>query len=186
MPPHPHPPCALLDPSCSTIFISPSAVITFILRSSLLFSSLTPWTCVLPSQPSSLPPLPIFSIFSSNPPPTLTVAHLHLPAELRRVSISLIRGVRMQFHLSSPLHSSAAHSITFRCPHADEAVLVGWEEGMALMTSRCLQNQTSLIYPSDQEHPVLILSPLSPFPLPIFCVSLWLKGGLFPTDRILH
>lgn len=45
--------------------------------------------------------------------------------------ITLIEGVRMQFHLSFLLHGSAGRSITPTCSDADETLLVGDRVGGA-------------------------------------------------------
>lgn len=97
------------SPFCSSLSTHPSFI-------SIILTSLTPFLSPhCPYFPSSL-------ILALSPSTGRTPAG--------RVLISLIGGVRMQFHLSSPLHSSAGHSITFRCSDADEAVLVaGDEEG---------------------------------------------------------
>lgn len=71
----------------------------------------------LPHYPPHPPSSP-YPHFPSPPPPCCR------QNSYRPLLISLIGGVRMQFHLSSPLHSSVGHSITFRCSDADVAVLV--------------------------------------------------------------
>lgn len=105
--------CALLSPPCCTIITSPSAVnelFPLFHHPCTVLSSLLYFPSLLPQ--SSLP-----SFLITSPPP---FQRGRTPAA--RVLISLIGGVRMQFHLSSLLHSSTGHSITFRCSDADVAV----------------------------------------------------------------
>lgn len=134
--------CALLSPPCCTIITSPSAVnelFPLFHHPCTVLSSLLSFPSLLPQ--SSLP-----SFLITSPPP---FQRGRTPAA--RVLISLIGGVRMQFHLSSPLHSSTGHSITFRCSDADVAVfgcrwqrVEGEGEGTPLMMSRRLSRSLTL------------------------------------------
>lgn len=96
------------------------------------------WKWTFPSFPSSVH-CPLLPFVFSLPPTSISPSifpHYHTPlfhcgrTPAARVLISLIGGVRMQFHLSSPLHSSTGHSITFRCSDADVAVFgCRWQRG---------------------------------------------------------
>ena len=142
------------------------------------------------SFPASLPLLhPLLAPLPQLPP--------HRPHQNpnRLLLIILIGGVRRQFHLSSPLHSSAGHSITFRCSDADVAAVVGGEEGgandeppsprsLGLSLLRLSNPNLFLFFflplfsPLDQLPPPPCLCPIYPSeslhlspPIPLHCLS---------------
>lgn len=127
---------SLFFPSCSSLFT------TFFFYPSSDFETILSiqFLCSPTSSPFLLSPPPPPSFVSSwispcciphyAPDPHASVSpwlpspfHSCCPQDSNRpLLIGLIGGVRMQFHLSSPLHSSVGYSIMFRCSDADVSV----------------------------------------------------------------